>query len=145
MIVKPAEDAVLDAILPVVEGLGFELVEVQVARAGRRRIVRVLADRPRGGIALADCARISRALSPALETTELASGPYTLEVSSPGLDRRLEAARDFRRYVGESVTLHLSDGRQAVGVLASADDVHLKLDGGEPIPYAQVKYGTRNY
>ena len=139
------DDELVVAIAPIVEGLGFDLVEVQTARAGRRRIVRILADRPKGGIALADCERISRALAVAFEHTPLASGPYTLEVSSPGLDRPLVSVRDFLRYTGEAVTLHLVDERRIEGTLAGADEENVILSGKEPIPRVQIKYGTRNY
>jgi len=138
-------DEIITVVGPVVEGLGFELVDVQVARGGRRRIVRVLADRPAGGIALADCARISRALAVALEATNVADGSYTLEVSSPGLDRPLVTARDFQRCVGEHITLYLTDGQKLEGALTAADESQVVLDGGEPIPRTQVKHGTRNY
>jgi ribosome maturation factor RimP len=139
------DDELVAAVAPIVEGLGFDLIEVQSARAGRRRIVRILADRPQGGIALADCERISRALAVAFEETPLAAGPYTIEVSSPGLDRPLVTVRDFQRYTGETVTLHLVDDRTLEGTLAGADDDHVILSGKEPIPRVQIKYGTRNY
>ena len=145
MTVGSDNDEIMTVVGSVVEGLGFELVDVQVARGGRRRIVRVLADRTGGGIALADCARISRALGAALEDTNVADGSYTLEVSSPGLDRPLVTARDFQRYVGEHITLHLTDGRMLEGALTAADESQVVLDGGEPIPRTQVKHGTRNY
>ena len=103
-------DEIKAAVHPVVEGLGFDVIDVQVAAAGRRRIVRILADRPAGGIALAECAQISRAVSAALDKTSVADSSYTLEVSSPGLGRPLETPRDFQRYVGERITLHLIDG-----------------------------------
>jgi ribosome maturation factor RimP len=144
--VTRVRDEIVASVTPVVEGLGFDLVDLTVARAGRRQIVRVLADKPTGGIGLDDCARISRALGAALETADLIRGPFTLEVSSPGLDRRLTEARDFRRYTGEEMTLQLEDGRQVKGVLSEVTEEHLTLgDGGEAIPLAQVRYGTRNY
>lgn len=134
------------AVAPVVHGLGFDLVDVQVARAGKRRIVRVLADRPTGGIALDECAKISRALAAALEEAGLAQDPYVLEVSSPGLDYRLSKPADFRRYMGEELLIHLADGTLAEGTLKEVDEAGLVLDGrSDPIPFAQVRYGTRKY
>jgi ribosome maturation factor RimP len=134
------------ALAPVVHGMGFDLVEVQVARAGKKRIVRVLADRPAGGIALDECAQLSRALSVALEEAGLANDPYVLEVSSPGLDYRLSRPRDFRRYVGEALVLNLADGTVAEGTLKEVDEAGLVLDvQSDPIPFAQVRYGTRKY
>jgi ribosome maturation factor RimP len=134
------------AVAPVVRGLGFDLVEVQQARAGKKRIVRILADRPTGGIGLDECARISRALAVALEEAGLGREPYVLEVSSPGLDYRLSKPEDFRRYVGEALMLHLTDGAQVEGALKEVNDAGLWLDGRvDPVPFAQVRYGTRKY
>lgn len=131
---------------PVVEGLDCEIVALQVARAGRRRIIRILADRPKGGITLGDCERISRASSAALEQVDLGEGPYTLEVSSPGLDRHLTTPRDFARYVGEGITLQMLDGHTRTGVLSAVIEDRLRLeDEAEEIPLEQVSYGTRNY
>ena len=134
------------AVLPVVTGLGFDLIELQVARVGKRRILRVLADRPKGRIALDECAKISRALAVALEHAGFGPEPYVLEVSSPGLDRRLTTFRDFERYVGEALTVQLADGSQKQGTLKEVDDIGLLLeDTDDRIPFAQVIYGTRNY
>ena len=131
---------------PVVEGLDCELVALQIAYAGKRRIIRILADRPKGGITVGDCARISRASSAALEQFDMGAGPYTLEVSSPGLDRHLTTPRDFERYVGEAVRLLMIDGRTREGVLTEVGDDRLRLEAdGEEVPLEQVRYGTRNY
>lgn len=131
---------------PVVEGLDCELVALQIAHAGKRRIIRILADRPKGGITLTDCERISRASSAALEQFEMGNSPYTLEVSSPGLDRHLTTPRDFERYVGEKITLQMADGHTVDGVLAGVDEDRLRLEAdGEEILLEQVRYGTRNY
>lgn len=134
------------AVLPVVTGLGFDLIELQVARVGKRRILRVLADRPKGRITLDECAKISRALAVALEQTGFGPEPYVLEVSSPGLDRRLTTCRDFERYVGEALTLQLADGSKKQGTLKEVNEIGLLLEETDDrVPFAQVIYGTRNY
>jgi ribosome maturation factor RimP len=138
------QEEITKAIRPVVEGLGFDLVAVQVARAGRRGVVRILADRPQGGIQLADCVQISKAASAALESVPGTDLSYTLEVSSPGLDWHCTTLEDFRRYRGQSMTLHLVDGRTVTGTLTEAGGEALALDG-KSIPREQVRYGTRNY
>jgi len=139
-------DRLEEALTPVVEGLECDLVALQVARAGKRRIIRILADRPKGGITLGECERISRASSAALEQIDMGEGPYTLEVSSPGLDRHLKTARDFLRYVGEGITLQMKDGRTQTGVLTDVSEDRLQLEeNGEAILLEQVSYGTRNY
>jgi ribosome maturation factor RimP len=142
----PTLEKIEAEIVPVMDGLGFELVALQVARAGRRRIIRILADRPHGGITLDDCTQISRAVGAAVEYSAILDSPYTLEVSSPGLDHHLTSMRDFARYVGQAVTLHMDDGSQKAGVLTKVEEDTLSLEeNGEAIPFAQVKYGTRNY
>ncbi len=144
--VSLARDEFETAIRPVVEGLGFDLVEVKVARAGHRTVVRILADLPGGGIGLADCARISRAVGVALEEAEAIKGSFTLELSSPGLDWHMEASRDFRRYVGQKVKLQMHDGGTIEGTLTDVSDHFLTLaDTPDPVPLEKVSYGTRNH
>ena len=145
MTVVVQQDQITQMARPVVEGLGFELVAVQVARAGKRQIVRLFADRPDGGIVLDECAQISRALAAAFDELPGTDGPYTLEVSSPGLEYRCSTVRDLQRYRGWSMTLQLADGRQISGVLESANEEQVMLASGESVPRAQVRYGTRNY
>ncbi len=130
----------------VVEGLGFDLVEVKVARAGRRSVVRILADLPGGGIGLADCARISRAVGVALEEAQAIKESFTLELSSPGLDWHMEASQDFRRYVGQKVKLQMHDGGTIEGILTDVSDQFLTLaDTPDPVSLEKVSYGTRNH
>jgi ribosome maturation factor RimP len=145
MTVVADQNQITDVVEPVIIGLGFELVAVQVARAGRRHVVRVLADRPGGGIGLSDCAQISRALSAALDDVPGTDGPYTLEVSSPGLDWHCEKLSDFVRYQGQSMTIHLADGGTFSGILTEATEEQLVFETGDIVPRKQVKYGTRNY
>ncbi len=89
-----------------VESLGFELVEVKLWGSGRK-FLRVLIHKP-GGVSLDDCVLVNRSLSDLLDTEDPLPGPYTLEVSSPGLDRPLTQSSDFDRNRGEEVrvTLH---------------------------------------
>lgn len=130
----------------VVEGLGFDLVEVKVARAGHRSVVRILADLPGGGIGLADCARISRAVGVALEEAQAIKESFTLELSSPGLDWHMEASQDFRRYVGQKVKLQMHDGGTIEGILTDVSDQFLTLaDTPDPVSLEKVSYGTRNH
>jgi ribosome maturation factor RimP len=121
---------------PAVEATGHDLEDVSVSPAGKRRVVRVVVDRD-GGITLDDVAEVSRVVSDLLDTAEvdepeLLGGAYVLEVSSPGVDRPLTAARHWRRNVGRLVKAELADGELVTGRLASADDaeVVLELDGG---------------
>ncbi|WP_322780599.1 ribosome maturation factor RimP [Frankia sp. Cas4] len=105
---------------------GFDLEDVAVTRAGSRSVVRVVVDRD-DGIDLDAVAEASRAVSAVLDAVDgdgaPVSGPYVLEVSSPGVDRPLVAARHWRRARGRLVSVHTRDGRQLIGrVRASGPD-----------------------
>jgi len=86
-------------VTPVAESLGIEVVDVEFVTAGRSKVLRVYLDKP-GGITLDDCADVSRELSALLDVEDFIPGRYTLEVSSPGLDRPLKKPSDFVRFKG---------------------------------------------
>ncbi len=113
VILATVED--LEALLrPVVDDLGYELVDVQLRTERGRAILRLLVDRP-GGITLGECARLSREVGPHLEVADPIRGAYSLEVSSPGVQRPLKREEDFVRFQGERVvvrTLDAVDGRK---------------------------------
>lgn len=88
----------------VVRGEGFDLVEVELKGSPGRRVLRIFIDRA-GGINHDDCARISHLVGPLLEVEEAVAGSYTLEVSSPGLNRRLRTPEEFRRFAGRLVKI----------------------------------------
>ncbi len=92
----------------VVRAEGFELVEVELKGSPGRRVLRIFIDRA-GGINHDDCARISDQLGPLLEVEEAVAGRYTLEVSSPGLTRRLRTAAEFQRFAGRLVKISTSE------------------------------------
>ena len=79
---------------------GYELVDVELLVMGGRRVVRVLLDRP-GGVRIADCAAFSRRLSDCLDMNQTVQGRYSLEVSSPGIDRPLRSLESVARFVGQ--------------------------------------------
>lgn len=132
---------------PVVEDMGFELVDLVFRPEAGRWVLRILADRP-GGITLDECARLSREVSPHLEVADLVPHRYTLEVSSPGIKRPLRRPEDFARFAGERVevfTLELIQGRRTFrGVSRGLDEQGALLveeDGGGivAIPAAALK------
>ncbi len=84
-----------------------ELVEMTYRREGGVMLLRLLVDK-RGGITLKECAGLNAEIGRTLEAANLIQEPYTIEVSSPGLDRPLRSRRDFARVVGETVTLRLA-------------------------------------
>jgi ribosome maturation factor RimP len=131
-------------IRPVVEAAGLELVDVDFHRERGRHVLRVTIDR-QGGIDLDTIAEASGRISRRLDVEGFRPGPYTLEVSSPGVERPLKEPRDFAHRVGERVKVKLSspvDGaRTIVGTIAAAGpaDVRIATDDGErSVPYAEI-------
>ncbi|WP_371230933.1 ribosome maturation factor RimP [Pseudomonas sp. QE6] len=97
----------LQALLaPVVEALGYECWGLEFISQGRHSLLRVYIDRPEG-ILIDDCEIVSRQVSGVLDVEDPISGEYTLEVSSPGMDRPLFTLDQFARYVGEQVKIKL--------------------------------------
>ncbi|CAK0769922.1 ribosome maturation factor RimP [Gammaproteobacteria bacterium] len=92
---------------PVVTAMGYEFVGLEFLGQARRYLVRVYIDNP-AGVRLEDCSRVSHQISGLLEVEDPISGPYTLEVSSPGLERPLFGERDFLRFSGKKVHVKLS-------------------------------------
>ncbi len=140
LIAKTSMDQRLAAIVtPVIEGLGFELVRLRLM-AGRTRTLQIMADRAEGGIEVDDCAAISTAVSAVLDVEDPLEDAYTLEVSSPGIDRPLTRLKDFAAWQGHEArieTTELIDGRRRFkGALAGVegDEVLIEIEeGGEAV------------
>jgi ribosome maturation factor RimP len=127
---------------PVVEAAGYDLEDLVVTPAGKRRLVRLVVDKD-GGVTLDECAELSRQVSPALDEADeaLGQGAYTLEVSSPGVARPLTAPRHWRRSLGRLVRVTRTEGAAVTGRLVAVDDegVELEVDGARlTIALAQV-------
>ena len=116
---------------PVIEDLGFELVRIRLM-GGQNKILQIMADRPEGGIEVDDCARISTAVSATLDVEDPISGHYTLEVSSPGIDRPLTRLKDFETWEGYEAkieTTEMIDGRRRFkGVLQGVEDGEVLIE-----------------
>ena len=94
---------------PTVEAMGFDLVRVMIT-GGRRPTLQIMADRADGSaITVDDCAEISRTVSAVLDVEDPIAGEYTLEVSSPGIDRPLTRLRDFERFAGFDARIDLAE------------------------------------
>ena len=118
---------------PVVTAAGFDLEDVEVVAAGRRSVVRVVVDQD-GGIDLDAVAEVSRVVSDALDASDATgAAPYTLEVTSPGVDRPLTEPRHWRRAVGRRVSVTPREQGTVTGRVLVADDatVTLDVDGAE--------------
>jgi len=88
--------------MPLLDSLGIELVDIEFRKEGQGTVLRLFLDKP-GGIMLDDCAAVSRELSEILDVEEIVPCNYTLEVSSPGLNRPLTKPSDYERYAGKLV------------------------------------------
>lgn len=93
---------------PILDEMGIELVDLEFKKAGRSYILRIFIDKP-GGINLDDCAEVSRELSVQLDVEDCIPGRYTLEVSSPGLDRPLKKEQDYVRFQGRLALVKTSE------------------------------------
>ncbi|WP_299152745.1 ribosome maturation factor RimP [uncultured Tateyamaria sp.] len=127
LIAKAAMDRRLaEIITPVIEDLGYELVRVRLMSGKDESTLQIMADKPDGGIEVDDCAAISTAVSATLDVEDPILDAYTLEVSSPGIDRPLTRLKDFDAFEGYEAKLEtdeLIDGRRRFkGVLAGIED-----------------------
>ncbi len=118
----------LDAMIAEACGFaGVSLVESDMFRAGKRRTLRLYIDKPEG-VTIDDCSKVSRHLSDALDQDpEVVEGAYTLEVSSPGLDRPLKSVADLLRNKGRVLRVTRSTGKPLTGKLLEADENNLTL------------------
>ena len=117
---------------------GLEIVEIEFLGGGKARMLRVFLDKasagtdPLAGVTHEDCANFSREFGTILDVEDVMPGSYTLEVSSPGLDRRLIKAADFTRFTGSRLKLTtwqpVDNNRHFEGRLESFKDGHLTLD-----------------
>lgn len=140
LVAKTAIDRRLAGIVtPVIEDLGFELVRIRLM-SGRTPTLQIMADRPEGGILIEDCAVISTAVSAILDVEDPIEENYTLEVSSPGIDRPLTRLKDFDIWEGYEArieTTELIDGRRRFkGELrgTEGDEVLIEIEeAGAPV------------
>ena len=141
-----ALDEVRDLAESVARRRSLRLWDVEMAGQPGRAIVRVMVD-AEGGIDLDTVAEVSEEISRGLDLKDPLSGRYTLEVSSPGLERTLKSPEHFRLSVGEKVTLKtreplVGNGHRVDGVIESADDTVVHVDTGKEqvdVPYEQIK------
>jgi len=124
-------ETLADLLRPVVESLDYELWELEYQPGRGQGLLRLYIDAP-AGISLEDCERVSRAVSEVLDAADPLPGHYTLEVSSPGLERPLRTSEQFARYVGERVFVemaHLVDERRRfIGRLVAAEGEAIEVE-----------------
>jgi len=136
LIAKTSIDRRMAEILtPVIEDMGFEVVRIRLM-GGKTNTLQVMAERPEGGIEVDECADISTAISAILDVEDPLEDTYTLEVSSPGIDRPLTRLKDFETFEGYEAKLETTDmidgRRRFKGVLAGVEgeDVLINIEQG---------------
>lgn len=128
------EQQLIELLTPTVSAAGFELLGIEVLRAGKHSTVRLYIDHP-DGVTVEHCATISREVGAILDVEDPISHEYMLEVSSPGLDRPLFTPEHFARAVGQKVDVKLAipqDGRRKFkGILQAIeqDMLVIEIDG----------------
>ena len=139
------KDKLLELLMPEIESLGYELVELDVPAPGGVGVLRIYIDRDEG-IGLDDCERVSHRVSGVLDVEDPIPGQYVLEVSSPGLDRPLRIEEHFRRQVGRVVKIVLEPGRPGrrryKGKIVAVDGglLEIEVDGeGVTLPLSDIE------
>jgi ribosome maturation factor RimP len=129
---SPNAERIVDLLEPAVTAMGMDLEDVRITSAGRRRLLRVVVDSD-GGVSLDDIALVSRELSATLDrAVAMGEAPYTLEVSSPGVDRPLTEPKHWRRAAGRMVTAPLrSQPRSAVDGPAASSVITGRVTGAD--------------
>lgn len=130
------QEILQEMISPIVASLGCELWGLEYLTQGRYTTLRIFIDGPTG-VSLEDCEKVSRQISAVMDVEDPIQGEYTLEVSSPGMDRPLYTLEHFARYVGETVNIRLRmarEGRRRFKgdiVKVENNDVVVIVDGKE--------------
>ena len=124
-------DELVKLLEPTIERLGYQLWDLELKLGGKHGVLRVFIDKP-DGIGLDDCEKVSLAVSALLDVEDPLPGHYDLEVSSPGLDRKLTKIEHFQRFEGETVKVQMRfpiEGRRRFrGTLVSSDDENIVVE-----------------
>ncbi len=131
---RKVEDIVEELAIPILDELGYELVDVEYVKGGNNWYLRIYIDKP-GGVTIDDCQKASEQISDKLDEVDPIPHNYFLEVSSPGIDRPLKKDKDFERYKGRKVDVKLYkavDGSKSfTGELIGLEDgnILIRVDG----------------
>lgn len=121
---------------PLVEAEGYDLVDLEYRREGGRGVLRLFIDKPGGSVTLDDCQTVSEFLSPVLDVENIIEGRYFLEVSSPGINRRIKKKADFERFIGSKVKMQLripvNGQRKVTGIIEGVEGEEIVIRGGSP-------------
>ncbi len=138
-------DRLVELLAPTVHGLGYELLGIERGRSGDAVLLRLYIDQE-AGITVDDCEKVSRQVSDVLDAEQAVRGDYTLEVSSPGIERPLFTLEQHRRFVGEQVRVRLRNlvngRRRLAGALreVGAEGIVVEVDGEAfQVPFADIE------
>lgn len=131
---KQIEERAWEVVEPPLEKMGYELVDIEFSKEGRRSFLRIFIDK-KGGVTLDDCVNVTKFISPLLEVEnveDLIPGSYNLEVSSPGLFRELKRERDYERSIGKRVKIvtgeKIENSNTFVGILERNEEEYFILN-----------------
>lgn len=128
-----------------VENEGYHLVDLEYKGDSRSGVLRIFIDKPEGGVSVDDCQKVSEMVSPMLDVENVIEGRYFLEVSSPGINRRIRKREDFERFAGSRVKIQLRsplDGRKNItGVIEGVEENEVVVrdrDKANRVPLAAI-------
>ena len=142
-----AEITLQDRLGTLITSMGYEFVGCELLRQGRGSVLRIFIDSEQG-ITLTDCSKVSRQVSAMLDVDDPIQGEYSLEISSPGLDRPLFGIVQYKKFIGHRIKVRLynphNNQRNFVGILQQIDDVddiHLLIDDDEEVvlPFSGIE------
>lgn len=134
MAYSKTEKIIIDLATPVAEKCGFYLYDVEYVKEGGIWFLRVYVDKEEGGISIDECEEFSRAFSDVLDKADPISQNYYLEVSSPGIERKLKTKEHFEKYMGQTIDIGLykaiNGAKQLTGELVGYEDDKIKIQVG---------------
>jgi ribosome maturation factor RimP len=126
-----------------IENEGFYLYGTEVAKEDSRNIYRVLIKKENGHVSIDDCVKVTNIISPFLDVEEPMRGEYTLEVSSAGVERKLETKKHYKLSIGENMEIILFSGEKYIGVLKDFKEEKIFLEdksaGEVEIAFSDIK------
>ncbi len=148
---KPIAVQVEEKIGEVIGAMGYEVWDIFYGKEGQNLVLRITIDKE-GGIGIQDCETVSRAVDPLLDEIPALTDAYSFEVSSPGLGRKIRTDRQYARYIGKEITVHLiradaSGKRDHEGILESSDENEIRLrteDGSAAFTKSDISYSKAN-
>jgi len=130
-----------EVVLPIMEDMGLEMIEFSVNYRGKTIAIDIIIDYEHGGVSLEQCSLMNRQLKETMEEQQLIIEDYTIEVSSPGLDRPLKTSKDFKRAIGKNVRFHL---RETIENKLEHSGIILEVRDGDVMIETKRRKGSSN-